>query len=121
MTISADTSGLLALSRRFARQGATVEPKAAAIIAKGAYNIARLAQQIVAADSIETGALEHSIGVSFQDNGLTAVIGPTVDYAPYVEFGTVHMDAEPFMRPAADAVVPDVNAALLRLMRRAGG
>lgn len=121
MTVSVDTSGLLALAGRFARNAATVEPKAAAIIAKGAHDIVRLAQQLVAANSVETGHLEHSIGVTFEDNGLTAVVGPTVDYARYVEFGTRDMDAEPFMRPAADAVLPGVNAALLHLLRRAAG
>lgn len=39
-------------------------------------------------------------------------------YAAYVEYGTVNMDAEPFLRPAADTVerahAIDVGLALLR-------
>ena len=29
-------------------------------------------------------------------------VGTAVDYGPYKEFGTVKMDAQPFLRPAAD-------------------
>ena len=30
------------------------------------------------------------------------LVGTAVDYAPYVEFGTVRSDAQPFLRPALD-------------------
>ena len=31
---------------------------------------------------------------------MTAEVGPTTDYAYYVEFGTRKMEAEPFVKPA---------------------
>lgn len=32
--------------------------------------------------------------------GLTGIVGPTADYAPYVEYGTRFMSAQPYVRPA---------------------
>lgn len=121
MTISADTSGLVGLADRFRRQGATLEPRVAAVIAKGASDIQRIAQQIVRSDSVETGDLGRSIGVTFTDKGLTATVGPTDEAGPYLEYGTNDTAAEPFMAPAAEAVLPGVNAELRRVMRRAAG
>lgn len=30
------------------------------------------------------------------------LVGTAVDYAPFIEFGTVHQSAQPFLRPALD-------------------
>lgn len=35
-----------------------------------------------------------------------AVVGTNVDYAPFIEFGTVHMRARPFLAPAAKQAGP---------------
>ena len=37
---------------------------------------------------------------------MSAEVGPTVHYAPHVEYGTARQAPQPFMRPAADAVEP---------------
>lgn len=39
-------------------------------------------------------------GVRLTDDGLTATISSTTDYAAYLEYGTRHMEAEPYMKPA---------------------
>ena len=31
---------------------------------------------------------------------MTAAVGPTTDYSPYVEYGTRFMQAEPFVKPS---------------------
>jgi hypothetical protein len=36
------------------------------------------------------------------DNDKTVLVGTAVDYGPHVEFGTVKMNAQSFLRPAAD-------------------
>lgn len=116
MTISIDVSGLTALARRQGSNSAKVHADAAAVIAKGAYDVQRLAQQLA---PHRTGALARSIGIDFSDDGLTAVIGPEVGYDTYVEYGTNDTPAEPYMEPAGDAVLPEVSAALLAIARRA--
>lgn len=39
-------------------------------------------------------------GVRLTDDGLTATISSTTDYAAYLEYGTRYMEAEPYMKPA---------------------
>jgi HK97 gp10 family phage protein len=36
------------------------------------------------------------------ESDTVVLVGTAVDYGPYQEFGTVRMDAQPFLRPAAD-------------------
>ena len=36
--------------------------------------------------------------------GTTYIVGTNVEYAPYVEFGTRHMSAQPYLRPAVEEV-----------------
>jgi HK97 gp10 family phage protein len=45
---------------------------------------------------VETGRLRDSI---YSDEN---EVGTDVEYAPFVEYGTVNMPAQPFLRPAAD-------------------
>lgn len=47
-----------------------------------------------------TGALRRSIGLEITDGGMTAEVEPHTEYAPYVEFGTRFMNAQPYMKPA---------------------
>lgn len=47
-----------------------------------------------------TGELRDSISIDIKDDGLTAVVEPTKDYAVYVEYGTRFMDSQPYLRPA---------------------
>jgi len=47
-----------------------------------------------------TGATKRSITTEIIDNGLTATTGPHTNYAPYLEYGTRNMQAQPFVQPA---------------------
>ena len=49
------------------------------------------------------GTTARSINTLISDGGMTASVGPTTDYAGYVEHGTRYMDAEPFIKPALEA------------------
>lgn len=46
------------------------------------------------------GDTASSINTELEDGGMTAVIEPKTEYAPYVEWGTRFMSAEPFVRPS---------------------
>jgi HK97 gp10 family phage protein len=56
---------------------------------------------------VDTGRLRSSIThEAGQDSkGLLVRIGTNVHYAPYVEFGTIRMRPQPFLRPALDEVM----------------
>ncbi len=47
-----------------------------------------------------TGDTAGSINTTISDSGMTATTEPTMEYDPYVEFGTRFMEAEPFVKPA---------------------
>lgn len=47
-----------------------------------------------------TGTLRRSIGLEIKDSGMIAEVEPTAEYAPYVEFGTRFMNAQPYLKPA---------------------
>ncbi|MDM8212786.1 HK97 gp10 family phage protein [Enterococcus hirae] len=49
---------------------------------------------------VDTGFLRRSIVLQLADGGLKAISEPNADYAPYLEYGTRSMSAQPFMRPA---------------------
>lgn len=51
-----------------------------------------------AACPTNTGRLKNSITHTNDKN--TVYIGTNVEYAPYVEMGTVNMDARPYLKPA---------------------
>ena len=48
----------------------------------------------------QTGATKRSIVLNITDGGLTAEVEPTTEYAPYLEYGTRFMEAQPFVKPA---------------------
>jgi phage protein, HK97 gp10 family len=49
---------------------------------------------------VDTGTLKRSIGLDISDGGLTAESKAGAEYAPYVEWGTRFMEAQPYMKPA---------------------
>lgn len=53
---------------------------------------------------VKTGTNRRSINtqVKTEDKKITAQIGPGTDYGGYLELGTRHMAARPYMRPASD-------------------
>lgn len=69
-----------------------------------------------------TGNLRRSIHVEQGAVTLTraeAKVGTDVEYAPYVEFGTSRMRAQPYLRPAAETMAPAVQATIEALVASA--
>lgn len=50
---------------------------------------------------VDTGRLRNSITHVVRASEKAVYIGTSVSYAPYVELGTRHMKARPYLRPAA--------------------
>jgi HK97 gp10 family phage protein len=79
---------------------------------KGVEIIADEARRLV---PVDTGELQDSIEVIVEGNTVSLVAG--TDHALPVEFGTIKMAAQPYMRPALDtkesealqAIVDDLN------------
>ncbi len=49
---------------------------------------------------VDTGNLRSSLNFSVSED--EAEIGTPVEYAPYIEYGTSRMAAQPYLRPALD-------------------
>jgi HK97 gp10 family phage protein len=49
---------------------------------------------------VDTGRLRNSIAVELEDGGMNGAVGTNVEYAPFVEFGTSRMPAQPYLLPA---------------------
>jgi HK97 gp10 family phage protein len=85
------------------------------------HNGMRLDKSIVAnavfVRGYATGATKRSIHLTMEDGGLTAKSGPTTEYAPYLEWGTRFMQAQPFVGPAFNVVKGQFISDLKRLMK----
>lgn len=66
---------------------------------------------------VDTGTLKRSIDLEITDSGLTAVVEPTAEYAPYVEYGTRFMNAQPYLKPAFNEQKQQFKSDMQKLVR----
>ncbi|MFB9994078.1 HK97-gp10 family putative phage morphogenesis protein [Deinococcus oregonensis] len=71
---------------------------------KAAVQALNIRNEAVSAAPVDTGRLRQSIGLQRRSPDVWRV-GTNVNYAPFVEFGTRHQAAQPFMRPAFEKVM----------------
>lgn len=60
---------------------------------------------------VVTNRLRASVTSQTTESGFVAEIGPNVEYAPYLEFGTKHMkraEGYPFVRPTLEQTQSDI-------------
>jgi len=84
----------------FPELAALLEPVLAEIVSETADEVQQSAQ---ANAPVETGYLRDSITVEDGESSTEKVVVVGADYGVYVEFGTRHMTAEPYLTPAAEA------------------
>lgn len=65
----------------------------------------------------QTGDTKRSVDLRIEDDGLTAVSGPTTEYASYLEYGTRFMEAQPFVRPALNEQKEQFKKDMKKLVR----
>jgi HK97 gp10 family phage protein len=58
---------------------------------------------------VDTGALRDSIDVYEGNNDKEKLIGSKIHYAIYQELGTSKISPQPYLRPALDQVIGDLN------------
>lgn len=64
-----------------------------------------------------TGKLKGSIGLEITNGGLSAEVEPTAEYAPYVEFGTRYMAAQPYLKPAFEKQYEQFKSDMQKLVK----
>lgn len=63
-------------------------------------NTAEMNEKMQRGAPVDTGYLRRSINMRLLEAGFSGVVGPTANYAPYLEYGTRYMSARPFVRQA---------------------
>lgn len=84
------------------------------VVKKNGSDMQRKAQRNA---PVDTGTLKRSIGLDVSDNGMSATVEPTAEYAPYVELGTRFMEAQPFLKPAFEEQKKQFEKDLQKLVR----
>lgn len=89
-------------------------PRIKAEVGASALEIQRLAKRDV---PVKTGHARNTTIVEFEIGGAAAEIGTVAPYAPYIEFGTKHMAARPYLIPAFDEVEPKFQERLAEIYK----
>ena len=71
--------------------------------------------------SVDTGLLRASIEHRFNASNLSGEVFTNVEYAPFVEFGTVKQRAQPYMYPALQSNVTNISTDIMASVREAIG
>lgn len=109
--------GVTITKNNLGRIAVNLRPQASQVVRKAAFDVEAHAKTLV---PVDTGALKASIQTE-QTGDMSAAVTAGMEYAPYVEYGTSHGPAQPYMTPAADAVRPGYMAAVKQLVERSGG
>lgn len=111
----------IANTRRLAadlgKAGKAALPLARLAVAKTVHDIEATAKELAAVD---TGFMRNSIGSEQSGNASVVIgrVGPTADYAVFVENGTHRMAPQPFMGPATEAHEPAFHEAMAQIAAR---
>lgn len=100
--VTVKLDGLEATLRAFQRAPDVARVHASSAVAASTFAVAQRARALV---PVDTGRLKAAIETSRTVNGLTGNVGLSsreAFYWRFVEFGTKHMAARPFFRPAAE-------------------
>ena len=102
---------------------ATLPDLLADVVAVAAHNVESRAKAIIVEKRIiDTGATLNSTQARRVEGDRFAWrVGPTTEYAPFLEFGTTRMAARPFMVPAAEAEREPFNNAVKAVIEKAAG
>ena len=116
---------------------AKIEEVAAKVVRKTAFDIQAAAQ---ANAPVDTGFLKNSIYVVTRDTSTygqvqspeadqtlleqveapheqtTAIVAVAANYGAYVEYGTVHGPAQPYLTPAVEKIKPEFDRALDKIL-----
>ncbi|WP_413061930.1 HK97-gp10 family putative phage morphogenesis protein [Sphingomonas carotinifaciens] len=131
MTWSCKSEGFDKLDRQMAKMASGItQDRQRDVLHRGGQLIVDEAQRLA---PVRTGALRDSIRVTddregllygkLNGTGMSVYVGPVgsvedgdVYYAAFQEFGTIHMRATPYMRPAIASKRPEAEKLVLTLL-----
>lgn len=92
--------------------GLEAEKNAKMEITRKVYDVPQTPEQ--RARYKRTGLLRNSI--THQVQGNTVMVGTNVEYAPYVELGTIYMHERPFIAPSIEEHLDEYKAIIERVL-----
>jgi len=107
-----------------------LEDKYAKAVEIAARHVEAKAKNNISTDpgrAVDTGATMNSINANpAEATGLFGTVmawrvGPTTEYAPFIEFGTVYMKERPFLIPALESESPKLIEAIKQLNDQLSG
>lgn len=114
MSVRADAGEVQALAADLIAGSAATQSKATQVVKKSGYDAQAAMMSEV---PVDTGALKNSVGLSFSGGGgsMTAEVGPSVEYAGYVAYGTRYMEPNPYDLRTLARIEPGFFAAMAEL------
>lgn len=89
------------------KKSANVTQQVKSVVSKnGDFLKERMVRNADFKEGYQTGTTKLSIQEHIENGGMAVTVGPTTEYAPYLEYGTRYMEAQPFVRPAFTIQVP---------------
>jgi HK97 gp10 family phage protein len=69
---------------------------------------------------VDTGLLRASLGhrVTIKGNEVVGQVGTSVEYGPYIEFGTTKREPRPFLTPALTENKTTINQIIVRELKK---
>lgn len=111
-----EITGLDKLQKKL-KQNATLDDVKKVVRENGAQLQKRMQSKADFTKGYATGTTKRSIGLEISNGGFVAEVGPETEYAPYLEYGTRFMDAQPFVRPALEEQKAQFKSDMQRLTR----
>ena len=108
-----DFKGLNQMMSDFQRAESEIDRKVKHEVKRASAETNRLAQHHA---PVDTGYLRRSIVMELLNNGFVGYVCANAHYAPYQEFGTRFMAAQPFMGPAVNKTRPEFMANMKKLL-----
>lgn len=104
--IQFDFSGFSELEKLM-KQNEDITQKVKSVVKKNGNELKnRMVRKADFKKGYQTGTTKRSITEKVEKGGMAVTVGPTTEYAPYLEYGTRFMEAQPFVRPAWVEQVP---------------
>lgn len=100
LSVEFDFSGFAELEKLM-KNDANVTQKVKEVVQENGDELkSRMVRKADFKKGYQTGATKGRITEKVENGGMSVTVGPTTEYAPYLEYGTRFMEAQPFVRPA---------------------